>query len=129
MEKSIVHNAIIELLIAHSKASFTRTLSVAVFVSSTFDLFNVTPENLLFGKIFAENCMKMREIGLSGRTSSLAPPFGSANVLEINSGQIVLIKVSPPPPGIQLVQYEFVIDYIHSKTSPSLQPRNLVAVI
>ena len=36
-------------------------------------------ENLLFGKIFAENCMKMKEIGPRGGAHPLTPPPGSAN--------------------------------------------------
>ena len=38
-------------------------------------------QNLLFGKILAENCMKMKEIGSRGGCASLAPP-GSANVID-----------------------------------------------
>ena len=41
----------------------------------------VWSENLLFGKIFVENCIKMKEIGPRGG-ASLAPPRGSVNVLE-----------------------------------------------
>ena len=38
-------------------------------------------ENVLFGNIFAENCMKMREIGLRGGTRPRATPgFATANV-------------------------------------------------
>ena len=42
-------------------------------------------KNLLLGKIFAENCMKMKEIGQKGveGSASLAP-FGSANELGMN---------------------------------------------
>ena len=37
--------------------------------------------NLLFGKVFAENCMEMKYIGLRGECASLVPSFGSANGL------------------------------------------------
>ena len=39
-----------------------------------------TPD-LLFGKVFAENCMKMKKIGLG---ALIAPPIGSANA-DLNS--------------------------------------------
>ena len=41
-EESFHNQCIIELLIAHSKASFTCTLNKTVFVSEIIDLFDVT---------------------------------------------------------------------------------------
>ena len=37
-------------------------------------------QNLLFGKILADNCMKMKEIGPRGDRRSLEHPTRSANV-------------------------------------------------
>ena len=56
-------------------------------------------KNLLFGTMFLENCMKMKEIGLRGGRMFLAPhPLASGHILPpANGGSQVMFSTLAEP--------------------------------